>query len=378
MTAYYNEIDPFAASWLRELIQAGHIAPGDVDERSIEDVRPADLLGYTQCHFFAGIGGWSLALRLAGIPDDYPIWTGSCPCQPFSSAGAGAGFDDPRHLWPSFAWLIAQCRPAVVAGEQVASKATGPWFDLVQADLEAMGYAFGLAAFPAAGIGAPHIRDRAYWVGRRLGTGLEGYTGDGCGAPGWPESAGSVAEAGGALRLADSTGKRWDRGKDTARQAGRDCSQDSGADGGLADSDSGQQPGEPIVQRSESNRENTGRQEGISKPESCCDIQWVANPNSNGRSAGSEAAQATGRRNSTGAEGGNDRPEPAGPTNGHWGAADWLLCRDGKWRPVEPGTFPLANGIPNRVGRLRGYGNAIVPQQAAEFLVAALDGDTGG
>ena len=364
MTAYYNEIDPFAASWLRELIQAGHIAPGDVDERSIEDVRPADLLGYTQCHFFAGIGGWSLALRLAGIPDDYPIWTGSCPCQPFSSAGAGAGFDDPRHLWPSFAWLIAQCRPAVVAGEQVASKATGPWFDLVQADLEAMGYAFGLAAFPAAGIGAPHIRDRAYWV---------------------------------------------------------------------ADSDSGQQPGEPIVQRSESNRENTGRQEGISKPESCCDIQWVANPNSNGRSAGSEAAQATGHRNSTGAEGGNDKPEPAGPTNGHpdaseaggvdnatgsrhqrpeqkpesktrhearlcvfgaghgqaelgptgptngqWGAADWLLCRDGKWRPVEPGTFPLANGIPNRVGRLRGYGNAIVPQQAAEFLVAALDGDTGG
>ena len=346
MTAYYNEIDPFAASWLRELIQAGHIAPGDVDERSIEDVRPADLLGYTQCHFFAGIGGWSLALRLAGIPDDYPIWTGSCPCQPFSSAGAGAGFDDPRHLWPSFAWLIAQCRPAVVAGEQVASKATGPWFDLVQADLEAMGYAFGLAAFPAAGIGAPHIRDRAYWMGHRLGAGLEGYAGDGDRATGRPQQDRPAAQAGGAVRLADS--------------------------------DSGQQPGEPIVQRSESNRENTGRQEGISKPESCCDIQWVANPNSNGRSAGSEAAQATGHRNSTGAEGGNDRPEPAGPTNGQWRAADWLLCRDGKWRPVEPGTFPLANGIPNRVGRLRGYGNAIVPQQAAEFLVAALDGDTGG
>ena len=343
MTAYYNEIDPFAASWLRELIQAGHIAPGDVDERSIEDVRPADLLGYTQCHFFAGIGGWSLALRLAGIPDDYPIWTGSCPCQPFSSAGAGAGFDDPRHLWPSFAWLIAQCRPAVVAGEQVASKATGPWFDLVQADLEAMGYAFGLAAFPAAGIGAPHIRDRAYWLGHRLGAGLEGYAGDGCGAPGWPESAGSVAEAGGALRLADSTGKRWDRGKDTARQAGRDCSQDSGADGGLADSDSGQQPGQSILRGAESDRENAGWTQGCSEPESCGELR--------------------------------ERP---GPTNGQWGAADWLLCRDGKWRPVEPGTFPLANGIPNRVGRLRGYGNAIVPQQAAEFLVAALDGDTGG
>jgi DNA (cytosine-5)-methyltransferase 1 len=62
MTAYYNEHDPFAAAWLRNLIAAGHIAPGDVDERSIVDVRSADLVGYRQCHFFAGIGVWSHAL----------------------------------------------------------------------------------------------------------------------------------------------------------------------------------------------------------------------------------------------------------------------------------------------------------------------------
>ncbi len=84
MTAYYNEFDPAAEAWLRELIKAGEIAPGDVDTRSIEDVRPSDLRGYTQCHFFAGIGGWSLALRMAGWPDDRPVWTGSCPCQPFT------------------------------------------------------------------------------------------------------------------------------------------------------------------------------------------------------------------------------------------------------------------------------------------------------
>ena len=52
--AYYNEIDPFAAQWLRNLISGGHIAPGEVDERSIEDVTPNDLRGFTQCHFFAG------------------------------------------------------------------------------------------------------------------------------------------------------------------------------------------------------------------------------------------------------------------------------------------------------------------------------------
>lgn len=79
MTAYYNEVDPYAAEWLRNLILCGLIAPGDVDERSIEDVTPADLRGYTQCHFFAGIGVWSYALRMAQWPDSRPVWTGSCP-----------------------------------------------------------------------------------------------------------------------------------------------------------------------------------------------------------------------------------------------------------------------------------------------------------
>jgi hypothetical protein len=60
VAAYYNEIDSFAAAWLRELIKAGLIADGEVDERSIADVRPDDLRGFTQCHFFAGIGGWSV------------------------------------------------------------------------------------------------------------------------------------------------------------------------------------------------------------------------------------------------------------------------------------------------------------------------------
>lgn len=82
--AYYNEIDPFAAEWLCNLIRSGHIAPGEVDTRSIEDVRPKDLDGFTQCHFFAGIGVWSYALRNAGWSDSRPVWTGSCPCQPFS------------------------------------------------------------------------------------------------------------------------------------------------------------------------------------------------------------------------------------------------------------------------------------------------------
>lgn len=159
---YLNENNPFAAQWLRNLIAAGHLPPGHVDERSIEDVTPNDLRGYRHHHFFAGLGIWPLALQLAGW-GDRQVWTASCPCQPFSEAGQGAGFDDKRHLWPHLFWLISQCRPASVLGEQVASKRAGAWIDLVQDDLEGVDYAIGAVPFAAGSVGAVHIRERTYW-----------------------------------------------------------------------------------------------------------------------------------------------------------------------------------------------------------------------
>lgn len=326
MSAYYNEIDPAAAQWLRNLIEAGHIAPGDVDERSIEDVTPGDLAGYTQCHFFAGIGVWSYALRRAGWPDDRPVWTGSCPCQPFSSAGAQAGFDDERHLWPHFHWLIEQCRPAVVFGEQVASKAVEPWIDLVQTDLEGLGYAFAGIPFPSAGVGAPHIRDRLFWVGHTDEPGSQGHAGHG-GAEGWQGSSGSAATAGILGGLAHPNSEQHDRSR-IIGPSGRSQHSDGGATAG----------GEPTT----------------------------------------------------------------GPVNGFWGTADWLHCRDGKWRPVEPWTFPLAHGLArsmgslqpelrrlaelagldgkslerakrNRIVRLQGYGNAINAEAAREFIGSVME-----
>ena len=70
MSVYYNDADPVACSWLRELISAGRLPDGEVDGRSILDVEPTDLRGFSQCHFFAGIGGWPYALRLAGVAVD--------------------------------------------------------------------------------------------------------------------------------------------------------------------------------------------------------------------------------------------------------------------------------------------------------------------
>jgi DNA (cytosine-5)-methyltransferase 1 len=161
---YYNEYDKKAAAWLRELIKVGAIPDGHVDERSIAEVSPDDLRGFTQCHFFAGIGGWSLALQLAGWSSERPVWTGSCPCQPFSAAGKGLGAADERHLWPAWFHLIRECRPNVVFGEQVAGAVGHGWLDLVSSDLESQGYAIGAAVLGAHSVGAPHIRQRLYFV----------------------------------------------------------------------------------------------------------------------------------------------------------------------------------------------------------------------
>lgn len=174
MAAYYNEIDPYAAHWLRNLIAAGHIAPGIVDERSIEDVHPDDLRGFVQCHFFAGIGVWSLALRRAGWPDDRPVWTGSCPCQPFSKAGKGLAFADERHLWPAWHWLIQERKPGVVLGEQVSDAVKKGWLDLAATDLEGIGYAIGALRFRSSDVGEPIGRRRIYFVAEHLSARVEG------------------------------------------------------------------------------------------------------------------------------------------------------------------------------------------------------------
>jgi DNA (cytosine-5)-methyltransferase 1 len=189
VTAYYNEISPHAAAWLRNLIAAGLVPAGDVDERSICDVQPIDLRNYRQCHFFAGIGGWARAATIAGWPDDRELWTGSCPCQPWSVAGSGAGAADARHLWPEWFRLIRAARPAVVMGEQVAAAAGRGWWDAVADDLEGVGYACRAVDVPAVALGAPHIRHRLWFVADAGGGELRQQPRRGCGQdrPGAPQ-----------------------------------------------------------------------------------------------------------------------------------------------------------------------------------------------
>lgn len=345
VTAYYNEIDPYAAQWLRNLIEAGHIAPGVVDERSIEDVTPGDLRGFTQCHFFAGVGVWSHALRQSGWTDDRPVWTGSCPCQPFSAAGKGNGFDDERHLWPAFQWLIEKCRPQQVFGEQVAAGNANAWFDLVQTDLEGMGYAFGLTPFTSASIGAPHIRERAYWVAH---SDLQHESSAG-NQEGITERLRSISIDG----MANAGGERFN---------------------GL----------DALLQRQESGRIS----KDMLKASGVGFANGLDHSNLEGleRLIGNDCTERReGKAGSTASPGIHSRPIEV---NGFWRDADWLFCRDGQWRPVESGTFPLvarfAKGMGhgksslravagrNRVGRLKGYGNAINAEAAKHFIQAYM------
>ena len=344
MTAYYNENDPKAAAWLCELIKQGHIAPGVVDTRSIEDVRPVELAGFTQCHFFAGIGGWSLALRLAGWPDDRPVWTGSCPCQPFSAAGKRTGTSDDRHLWPHFHWLIKQCRPVTVFGEQVASKDGLDWLDIVQADLENSDYTSGAVDLCAAGFGAPHIRQRLFWVAQSAGDRR------------------SRERQAGSIEARPDAGRQFERQRADQRGEFSAGFERSGFEllGGMADTnDSGSQRRERVPERTDQCIIGSDGLDG-----------GMANASSNARNERHELESDRREINSEQDGLGGELSNP-NPTNGFWGAVDWLGCRDGKWRPVEPKLKPLVNGTSNRLGKLRGYGNAINAEAAKAFTQAA-------
>jgi len=353
MSVYYNEIDPKAAAWLRQLMADGLIPKGIVDERSIADVGDDEPLRYTQCHFFAGVGGWPLALRLAGWPEDRPIWTGSCPCQPFSTAGKRKGSGDARHLWPQFFRLIEKCYPPNVLGEQVASNAGRMWLAGVRSDLETLGYGVGAADLCAAGVGAPHIRQRLWWVGVANSDchGLCERSEQQCGAeqseqrtPLREHASGDRRHGG--MAKSNKCDGRTNEGSESQGSQRRESHGNSGDSGGL--------------------------------PNSANDNWWSGEREEKER-IGEDGER--GKRSSS-----DGAPFWNGP-------CVWHTCLDGKTRriPAESllqrmddgvpegmdlcgaeGAYPLTVKVPGRVALLKGYGNAIVPQVGAAFVKAFM------
>jgi len=401
---YYNEIEPFACFWLENLMRDGFIAEGQIDNRSIRDIQPEDLEGYTQCHFFAGIGVWSYALRQAGWSDDRPIWTGSCPCQPFSQAGLHKGDTDDRHLWPDFHRLIKECRPSTITGEMVSGKGGFQFIDLLQTNLEEENYsttAVGLGAHSAGTTHSQgfHKRQRLYWVAEDLGDSAEvgrGRWAKECGDYKW-KSGESVQGNGNAIR--NQSGRRvetdsgiLDNPNDQRIRSGREL-----LEGGQATDTEGQaMPTGSSVNvsvantnsvRQKSLKENDNRQTKVDESKrstahsthdvGCSDSISLADTHSQ-RSQGfgqkSEQQQHTeGRQNEIG-HGSTDRQHSG---SDHQNDSGWnydlIWCRDQKWRPVECGTFPMADAVTNRIHILKALGNAIPADTAKIFIESYME-----
>lgn len=342
---YFNDFDTDVIKWLNKLSEVNYIQADKIDDRSIKEVKGSDIGQYDRCHFFAGIGGWELALELAGWPEDKPVWTGSCPCQPFSTAGKGKGTKDERHLWPEFRRLIEECKPSTIFGEQVASKAGREWLDRVQTDLEALGYAVGTADLCSAGVGSPNIRQRLYWVAD---------------AKYMPKGSGESNE------------------QSQSKKDGRSRSSDSGIGiERLGDSQSGRlQSGELLENQSAGSTEPAsidiqGSAEAIGMVDSVNErLEGYTGNGSSSRESRRLCA---------------DEGRPTGKTM--WDNFDVVRCVEPtkepgrfveKWRRVECGTLPLAPRLPKGVELststlLKGYGNSICPQVAAEFIGAFME-----
>lgn len=336
--AYYNEIDPFCAAWLRNLMKTGLIADGDVDERSVKEVKPDDVRDYTQVHLFAGLGGWSAALRLAAWPDDRPIYTGSCPCQPFSVAGRRRGTLDERHLWPDFHRLVAAARPPVVMGEQVSGAPGYAWFDGVAADLEGEGYTVGAVDIPACAVGAPHRRNRIYWVAvERVEDALS--------------TVGRTAET--------STGDdaaRQEAGWDAKRVADTHAASEQE----LSWRASQEQPGFRAIMHAapwDAKRVGDAGDEGPRGGRPLAEAPSQADSKREGSVCGPAACSGGFFRDDSF----RDSWELVGPDP------------QGKFRRVKPGVRLLAARLPGDVAKLRALGNAIVPQVAAEVIRAYME-----
>lgn len=380
--AYYNENDLKAAATLRELIKAGEIAPGDVDDRSITDVKAKDLEGYSQCHFFAGIGIWSAALRLAGWGDGRPVWTASCPCQGYSDAGKGEGTGDDRDLWPIFASLIRECKPECILGEQVEAAIRFGWLDRLRTDLEAEAYSVGSVVLGAHSAGADHIRQRLWWVGH-----ADGYE---QGRQSWArreeEGGAVIGRTGTGRRLGNSNGGDAGSGEQRLQSVGGECCRmgntESRGRGIIGDAS---QPG------SSGHIERPGRAGcgGVADGE-CERLQGHPGDVGGGDESGWIEEEPTGS-------------VAAGGSFGLWEGKRWHYCRDGKHRRVpsvraiktESGIqlvaddgaipcgemddgwngsfFPLTGKTKGRVMLLKGAGNAINLGTAAEFIVACMD-----
>jgi len=319
----------------------------------------------THLDLFSGIGGFALAAkwngyRTVGFCDNEPyaqavlkkhwpevpchkdirevrgelyagvtLLTGGFPCQPFSVAGKQRGKDDNRYLWPEMLRVIQEAKPAWIIGENVAG-IVNLALDQVCADLEGQGYEVEPIIVPACAVDAPHRRDRVWIVGHSK---LDGLTAS--------KTSGGLFE-----KSEEQRGKvkEWE-------YSGASCASSDVADSISLSERSAHGSKEWGCVRGRQDEDISQRNEVGSNSSDC--RENVADTVKQRREGWVHRRQDAERESVDGYSG------CSGTTYGQSGEAIWL---------AEPNVGRVANGIPNRSHRLKGLGNAIVPQVASEII----------
>ena len=314
MLVYYNDNDNYCCDVIEKNIENGNLYKGYVDRRDIRDVKGEDLKDYGQIHLFAGIGGFPLGFKWAGLPASTSIITGGFPCQPHSVAGKRRGAADDRNLWPEFLRIIKELRPTWIIGENVPG-IVSLYLDTVLSDLEGEAYFCWPFNIPACAFDAPHRRERI-WIVAHAESDIRGT----------PRDYRSKSSARGDTLLAHTEGKQ-DRGLQFT---------------GLAPNTG--TGGEDVAYTNQESESRLPKREGT---------QDTISGNT-----GKAICYATvkGLQDWINKEMG--------------GGAEWNTFpqpQRSDWWTVEPDVGRVAHGVPSRVDRLRSLGNAVVPQ-VVEFI----------
>ena len=338
------------------------------------------------------------------------VITGGFPCQPFSVAGKQAGTDDDRHLWPVMFRIIQELTPRWVIGENVKGLTNiqdGVVFETVCSNLEGEGYEVRTFNIPAAGVGAPHRRERLWIVAHRKESmvntddvRLEQHN-EPKEEPSWwrtsttfePTSSRMVVNSdsdgsstttiGGSVeKTSNDDQKGQNKTRESERTSGRE------RDENMEDSRRTLQSRTELRETNEDEvREGYANQHQRSSSPSESNVADTYARLSNGTY---EEVQSRGQTSDTSSEGSTDVANTES-SNRHDNEA---VTRDGgsqaqevfgdggsvpgesTWWHTEPDVGRVAHGVPGRVYRLKGLGNSIVPKIAEEIGRAIIKAES--